>query len=320
MKTKAPTAYSKTRKDRVEYLRNFIDNHEVRKYIAILDTAKNKKEFHAVQKQSDEIIHNRRDLDEVVSYAIYDAEHEAEDRISKERKQADKLRIATSKREKLAAKEQLSNTLNKYRQYPILKDAIETVSETFRPDLIKSYHDNKINRLNRFIEGIRIEVPEPIWEGRGKYDLINRDLLNLYHDRIGFVAPYHQNGILKPNYREMIQAKAERYAECVLESLREKLAFKLGPVIDRKGGGTVTPHGGVNYHVIHISFPDGSGFTIQSQIVHAVSKNGVFFSRHPMTFHNVTYEDGTRMKTPSAARMKKEFGVDINNNDKEMQR
>lgn len=315
-----PSPNSKTRKDRVEYVRNHINHDGVRQYIALFDNAKDNREIYAIEKRELELIPDYKDLSDEVRDCLYDARWENEDRIGRERKQADKDRIAAKKASKINAAEEDSKVLQRYMNYPMLREAITTVSESFRPELINSFRDDKLKRLGRFITydlpQNRLEVQEPVWEGRSEYSSVNDNKRRVYKMNQQFIQPYHDSNILKPNYKEMVQTEAEQYAEYVLEEFRGKLAWKLGPVIDRKGGGTVDPHGDVDRHTIRINFPDNSGFTIKSQIVHSVSKNGVFFSRHPLTFHNVTFEDGTRMKTPSAARMQKEFGIDIKDNDK----
>jgi hypothetical protein len=309
--SKPPTPLSKTRRERVEFARSHSDNANVRGYVAALDAATTLKEFRECRQKESEYIPDYSTLDSGVRSCLSDAQWECEDRIRREMKEADKKRIADNKAEKATAVERESAVLRQYLNYPMLKDAIKIVAESFRPELYNSYLDDKLTRLHRFIEGDRVVVPVPEWKGRSKYDYVNNDSRKRYDQQTSFVAPYHDNGILKPDYREMIDKEANTYAEIVLDSLREKLAWKLGPVIDRKGGGEVEPHGNTTRHIIRISFPDKSGFTIQSQLVYGSSKNYVFFTRHPMTFHNVTFADGSKMKIPSASKMKKEFGIDI---------
>lgn len=307
---KTLSAESKTRKDRVEFLRNHIDNESVKLYVSMLDAVTSRKELRDVKAKESEVINCRQELDLSVRYALSDAEWECEDRLSREAKEADKKRIAEAKAARTEAKDAISATLRRYLGYPMLVEAIKTVAETFRPDLFNSFFTYKRQRLEKFIiDNKRVEVPEPIWEGRGKRDSINNFKLLSYNDNIIFVSPYHVKGELRANYIQMIETEAKNYAEMVLEELRCKLAFKLGPVIDRKGGGEVRPMGNADQHAIYITFPDHSEFTVRSQIVHAVSKNHVFFSRHPMTFHNVVFADGSKMKTPSAEKMKQEFGI-----------
>ena len=58
---------------------------------------------------------------------------------------------------------------------------------------------------------------------------------------------------------------------------------------------------------IRVDLTNGSGFTMQFSIVHAFSNKGKYFQRFPTTFHNVVLSDGTEMKKPSEAKMKREF-------------
>ena len=58
---------------------------------------------------------------------------------------------------------------------------------------------------------------------------------------------------------------------------------------------------------IRVRTSTGGSFVMQFSIVHAFSNKGTYFQRFPTTFHNVTLSDGTEMKKPSEAKMKREF-------------
>jgi len=52
---------------------------------------------------------------------------------------------------------------------------------------------------------------------------------------------------------------------------------------------------------------DGSGFRASFNIEMSVSVKGKVFNRYPTRFHDVKLSDGTTMKSPSEAKMKKQF-------------
>jgi len=54
-------------------------------------------------------------------------------------------------------------------------------------------------------------------------------------------------------------------------------------------------------------FTDGSHFDVNNKVVNKSNHLGTYFQQYPTTFHNVTFADGTKMKTPSEEKMIKEF-------------
>ena len=58
-----------------------------------------------------------------------------------------------------------------------------------------------------------------------------------------------------------------------------------------------------------LKFPDGSSFIVKTQQVISRSILGKIFARYPTTFHDITFSDGTKVKSPSVTSMQKEFGV-----------
>jgi hypothetical protein len=54
-------------------------------------------------------------------------------------------------------------------------------------------------------------------------------------------------------------------------------------------------------------FTDGSHFEVNNKVVNKSNQLGTYFQQYPTTFHDVTYPDGTKMKTPSEEKMIKEF-------------
>jgi hypothetical protein len=55
-------------------------------------------------------------------------------------------------------------------------------------------------------------------------------------------------------------------------------------------------------------FADSSEFKVINKIVTKYSYAGKQFEQFPTTFHDVTFPDGTKMKSPSEEKMVKEFG------------
>lgn len=54
-------------------------------------------------------------------------------------------------------------------------------------------------------------------------------------------------------------------------------------------------------------FTDGSYFEVNNKVVNKSNHLGTYFQQYPTTFHDVTFADGTKMKTPSEEKMIKEF-------------
>ena len=72
-----------------------------------------------------------------------------------------------------------------------------------------------------------------------------------------------------------------------------------------QASGQMTP--GALYGNMDINFTDGSRFTVTFDVVTKCSHKGTWFNQFPTRFTNVWLSDGTKMKTPSEAKMKREF-------------
>lgn len=117
----------------------------------------------------------------------------------------------------------------------------------------------------------------------------------------------------KQNAAEIIADKATKMAELVRESFVAKNLKKLDSIVERKGdlkeavivSGDLSTSGLEG--TLRFTFKDGSAFTCRNSVVFAYSVHGTPFNRFPLTFHNVTLADGTKMKSPSEEKMNTEF-------------
>jgi hypothetical protein len=116
--------------------------------------------------------------------------------------------------------------------------------------------------------------------------------------------------VLRPDWKEYIDKKATDYATLIVDRWKNKMALKLGEVIERKGGATVkSTSDDLFHHDLFFKFDDGAAFRVNTQQVWARSKLGNIFTRYPTTFHDVKFKDGKFMKIPSAEKMQDEFGI-----------
>lgn len=106
---------------------------------------------------------------------------------------------------------------------------------------------------------------------------------------------------------------AEKEAKSIQETFVFKNLVKLAAIIEAKGNFS---HGEVLDHSVNLSgltgtmrfhFHDGSNFRIENSVVHSTSVHGKAFLRFPLTFHDVYFSNGERMKSPSEERMHEVF-------------
>lgn len=106
----------------------------------------------------------------------------------------------------------------------------------------------------------------------------------------------------------IIAEKAKRYADELIAAFVHKVGTKLSDLVERKGNLTETSvNGGIADNWMIFKFADGSHFNVQNMIVWVQNAYGTVFNRFPTTFRNVKLASGQMMKTPSEAKMKKEF-------------
>jgi hypothetical protein len=112
---------------------------------------------------------------------------------------------------------------------------------------------------------------------------------------------------------ELIAAEALKRAKMIREHFVYKNLEKIDSILEAKGdfdtikiiGHSVSLAGLEGSFLL--TFKDGARFEVTNSVVYSVSKLGKGFLRFPLTFHNVVFGNGTRMKQPSEEKMNKEF-------------
>ena len=98
--------------------------------------------------------------------------------------------------------------------------------------------------------------------------------------------------VLRPDYKARIDARATAEAKEIVENFRIKTIKKLSTACEGFGkleqiNMSVGSYRGAVEGTIGVKFEDGTSFDVRSQLVLAISPNGLLFSRYPTTFHNV---------------------------------
>jgi hypothetical protein len=119
----------------------------------------------------------------------------------------------------------------------------------------------------------------------------------------------HPSYTIIEDFETKVIAAAREFAALVLQGYVLKLQRKLDEVWKSKELTKAELSGGLNYQWLKFEFADGSRFLVHNDVVHKFSSRGRPFAQFPTTFHDVVLADGTRMKNPSEAKMKKEFAL-----------
>ena len=123
----------------------------------------------------------------------------------------------------------------------------------------------------------------------------------------------HDEYVLRPDFKDALVALAQKDAIELRDSFIFKVVSKLAPIVEAKGnlagvreiGNTIQV--GRLSGMLAVEFKDGSRFVVDNNVVYAHSTRGKLFARFPLTFHDVTLADGSRMKQPSEERMHEIF-------------
>lgn len=117
---------------------------------------------------------------------------------------------------------------------------------------------------------------------------------------------------LRPNYKAIAQAEADKNAERLRADFLSKNGFKLGAIVNTKQKKSNVPLTGAKVlstgaHLFEgdtlFTFDDGSSFQVRNKTVIKQSPQGRTFAQYPTTFHKVILPDGKPMSSPSEARM-----------------
>lgn len=113
----------------------------------------------------------------------------------------------------------------------------------------------------------------------------------------------------KSYWKKGLDDEAKRAAEMFYTSFINKNVAKFSDVIKGKDiteiKHNLTPRTLSGNLIVKCS--DGSGFRASFSVETSVSVNGKWFNRFPTRFHDVVMSDGTKMASPSEAKMKQTF-------------
>lgn len=113
----------------------------------------------------------------------------------------------------------------------------------------------------------------------------------------------------KKRYKQMIEKEAQHATEMFYTSFVTKNAGKLSGILkDREVASLKHNLKGHNLTgTLIVELTNGSKFVMTFNVITKISKLGKWFNQFPTRFTSVKMEDGTMMRTPSEAKMKKEF-------------
>lgn len=148
-----------------------------------------------------------------------------------------------------------------------------------------------VDRMRQFVHALRIEA-EP---------LVDLDFRT-------YATKRHPDG--EARLAEFAKAETER----VFGLWTNRNVSKLAPILEAKGGAEIVVESatassqGVETEM-SVRLPDGAHFGFSNGIVESVSSQGTWFLQFPARFHAAFRADGTRIRGPSEAVVKREYGA-----------
>lgn len=293
-------------KKRIEFLRN-VEDAGIKELVRQIDACTDKKTLQKIDRDEYEIapnLHGMKDQGGMdLFWTVSDLRRQKEtalNKIEKEAKLAAKKQKDTTKKQKEA---QRKATIVRYQNLPELKGVLDELGTQFYNETVTNITVDYAKSITAYFTDKKFNLERPSSSEYYKY----RAYCNVREK----MAPFMIKDELKPNWAAIVKKIANESAKIWVDEFKAKMALKLGGIIDFKGGAEVKRFGNVADYILLLSFKDTSSFFIKTKQVWSRSCNGVEFFRFPSTFHNVIFADGTKMKTPSAEKMLKEFGVDI---------
>lgn len=128
-------------------------------------------------------------------------------------------------------------------------------------------------------------------------------------NRYDAYSPY----VLKDDHKKRLERLIEDTVENTIGHFVAKNTSKLALIFAKKSEVKehkilkTRIHQGMLENDMHFAFPDGSSFTITSQVIYKYTQDGKLFVQYPTRFTNVVMADGSRMSGPSEEKMIKEF-------------
>lgn len=308
---------------RIALLRQMQDP-DVQRFIAMVDAAQSEKELRTIDQYA--IIPGLGQRPEMIGdvqlyWAVGELHHAKEAELRREVKARERAAIDARKAERQQKKDVVTAKIRHGLSNPVLKAALDKIGDGFHAQLKARIVEQETAMVERyFTDGVfNLVDPDPygmkgrdpvIRTERDEYRRVRqmlmwffkRDVNNTYSER-------ENSNVLVDNWKEVIDAHGQRYADGIVDSWKAKMSMKLGEVIDRKGGADIQLKGQLWNEYMSFAFADGSSFDMKTQQVYARSKLGTEFVRFPTTFHNVRFVDGTAMAKPSSNKMQDEFGI-----------
>lgn len=209
-------------------------------------------------------------------------------------------------------------------------DLLTSITEAARADLVTLFQNRFQRYVDRFMEAqAECKAMEPAARkkkyphGCTPYDLYrNRqsgrmnmeayEVVEACTKVIGYGGRDSERAV-REDAAARIATMATKLADEVRENFVTKNLKKLDSIIERKGdldeakvvGKDISMQGLEG--TLRFTFKDGAAFTCRNSVVFAYSVHGTPFQRFPLTFHDVTKSDGSKMKSPSEEKMNTEF-------------
>lgn len=221
--------------------------------------------------------------------------------------------------------------LNEMSNQDVLTKHFTTLGEKLKKDFIKNIEKRMWREIEEFRtmlekESKKFKKVDRYWEGgrSNAYKMANSRSFQFNRLLISAYTPFDnkedgsfyvssefgpQKIVNKKKLKELVKRESESMAATFLGAFIQKNTEKISTIIKDKqlskfdfsvSSSSLNGSG-------KVEFTDGSKFSMTFSTVLNVSKNGNFFYRWPTRFRNVFLSDGTKMKSPSEAKMKKEF-------------
>jgi len=192
---------------------------------------------------------------------------------------------------------------------------VTDISEVWRKRIEADYRKRVFGAIREFriAEDILV-IPytksySPKWNRNNHYyslfaRLVDSVHMGMYSNKIASPKVY----TLKPEWKTLLKAAVKRDGEEAVARFIYKVTGKLLSIVDNiPGDFEVTTHGELWRSTLLFKWTSGVSFIVENKIVYAV-RGWTPYNSFPLTFHKVILEDGSRMKTPSEAKLKKYFG------------
>ena len=295
----------KPTKVRIELLRK-IEDAGIKDFIAKVDAATTKKEAERIDYDLYNIAPNIRDWGTIGGLDAFWTAHDLVQQKIRELNKAAKAIADAAKVEKVKKETEVKQAkqakITRHLNLPELKNVLEELGCDFEKEIFASMMNSTERQIKRLFTDSKFNLVNPGTK-------VSRQVYMSYQNAKQDMSPFMTKEHLNADWKKTAEKMATEQSKFMVEVFKIKMATKLGEVIDRKGGGQVSRIGSLSNHSLYMSFPDGSSFNTRTQQVISRSPLGKIFARYPTTFHDVTFADKTKMKTPSAAKMQEEFGV-----------